>query len=175
MIHKAIEFAAIKHKSQRRKGTDTPYIVHPMEVYGILAANECEEETLIAGILHDILEDTDTGIEEIINIFGNAVAELVMGESEDKSKTWLERKQATIDKLKIAPLASKQIACADKLSNLISMYADFQVCGEELWKRFNADKDKIALYYEGVIKSLEDLNFFLPYIQLQEYFNKIFK
>ncbi len=85
-IHEAIEFAAVKHRNQKRKGTDIPYIVHPMEVYGILAASGCDEETLIGGILHDTLEYTDTDIEELINLFGQTVAQLVVSESEDKSK-----------------------------------------------------------------------------------------
>lgn len=175
MIHKAIEFAAIKHRNQNRKGTDTPYIVHPMEVYGILASCGCEEETLVGGILHDTLEDTDTEIEELISIFGTAVAELVASESEDKSKTWKQRKQATIESLKTASLATKQIACADKLSNLISMYADLQICGDSLWQRFSADKSEIAWYYISVIESLKDLSSFAPYVRLKKYFDKVFK
>ncbi len=175
MIHKAIEFAADKHRNQMRKGTDTPYIVHPMEVYGILATSGCDEETMIAGILHDTLEDTDTEIEELISLFGKTVAQLVASESEDKSKTWQERKQATIDDLKTASLAAKQIACADKLSNLISMYADLQTCGDKLWQRFNAGKNEILWYYDGVINSLKDLDNFTPYLKLKEYFKKVFE
>lgn len=48
LIHEAIEFAAIKHRNQVRKGTDTPYIVHPMEVMYILAENGCDD-TVVAG------------------------------------------------------------------------------------------------------------------------------
>lgn len=57
LIHKAIEFAAVKHRNQARKGTDTPYIVHPMEVMYILAENGCDETVIAAGLLHDTVED----------------------------------------------------------------------------------------------------------------------
>ena len=49
LIHKAIEFAAVKHRNQVRKGTDTPYIVHPMEVMYILAETGCDETVVAAG------------------------------------------------------------------------------------------------------------------------------
>ena len=84
-IHKAIEFATLKHQGQTRKGTDIPYIVHPIEVMQILTASGCEEDIIIAGILHDTLEDTNTEREEIVEAFGARVAELVAHESEDKS------------------------------------------------------------------------------------------
>ena len=72
-IHDAIIFAAVKHKDQKRKGTDIPYIVHPMEVMQILTENEVSEDVIIAGILHDTLEDTDTKPQEIETKFGKAV------------------------------------------------------------------------------------------------------
>jgi len=60
LIQKAIIFATKKHEGQKRKGTDIPYIVHPMEVMQILTAMDCSQNVIIAGILHDTLEDTDT-------------------------------------------------------------------------------------------------------------------
>ena len=65
LIHEAIEFAAVKHKNQVRKGTDTPYIVHPMEVMYILAQNGCDETVVAAGLLHDTLEVPGSTIKEI--------------------------------------------------------------------------------------------------------------
>ena len=63
-IHNAIIFASIKHQNQKRKGTNLPYIVHPMEVMQILTENGCSENVIVAGILHDTLEDTDTTPQE---------------------------------------------------------------------------------------------------------------
>lgn len=99
-IHNAIIFASIKHQNQKRKGTNLPYIVHPMEVMQILTENGCNENVIVAGILHDTLEDTDTTPQEIEKEFGKDILAIVQTESEDKSKTWKERKQHTIDCLK---------------------------------------------------------------------------
>lgn len=86
-IHEAIIFATLKHQNQKRKGTEIPYIVHPMEVMQLLSAEGLPEEIIIAGILHDTLEDTDTKPEEIEQKFGKAILDIVLTESEDKSKT----------------------------------------------------------------------------------------
>ena len=139
-IQEAIIFATLKHQNQKRKGTEIPYIVHPMEVMQLLSAEDLPEEIIIAGILHDTLEDTDTKPKEIEQKFGKAVLDIVLTESEDKSKNWRERKQHTIDCLQKDSMATKLVCCADRLSNIKSMYADLQSIGEKLWQRFNAPK-----------------------------------
>ncbi|MBO4728385.1 MAG: HD domain-containing protein, partial [Spirochaetaceae bacterium] len=109
-IQEAIIFATLAHEGQKRKGTDIPYIVHPMEVMQILTECHCNDDVIIAGILHDTLEDTKTVPADIEKKFGSAVLKLVQSESEDKSKTWKERKQNTIDELKTAS-AETRIIC----------------------------------------------------------------
>ena len=153
-IQKAIIYATLKHERQKRKGTNIPYIVHPMEVMQILTELQCTEKVIIAGILHDTLEDTDTRPEEITERFGADVLAIVQTESEDKSKTWKERKSATIERLKDDSAETKLVCFADKLSNIRSMYRDKMEVGAELWKRFNADKDSIEWYYRGVAAAL---------------------
>ena len=150
-IQKAIIFATLKHLKQKRKGTEIPYIVHPMEVMQILTDLDCSENTIIAGILHDTLEDTETTPEEILKEFGEDVLSLVKLESEDKSKTWKERKQETINHLKTAMLDVKLICFADKLSNLRSIYRDNLDIGDKIWDRFNATKEDLHWYYKGII------------------------
>ena len=158
-IQKAIIFATQKHEGQKRKGTDIPYIVHPMEVMQILTAMDCSQDVIIAGILHDTLEDTDATLEEIKEAFGNAVLAIVQTESEDKSKTWKERKQRTVNELKEVNTESKQVCFADKLSNIRSMYRDKLNVGEKIWARFNADKSNIAWYYRSIANALKDNGF----------------
>lgn len=153
-IQKAIIFATLKHEGQKRKGTNIPYIVHPMEVMQILTELQCTEKVIIAGILHDTLEDTDATLEEIESLFGADVLAIVQTESEDKSKTWKERKAATIEQIKDDSAETKLVCFADKLSNIRSMYRDKLEVGAELWKRFNADKDSIEWYYRGIAEAL---------------------
>ena len=159
LIPKAIIFATKKHEGQKRKGTDIPYIVHPMEAMQILTAMDCSQDVIIAGILHDTLEDTDTTPEEIKEAFGNAVLAIVQTESEDKSKTWKERKQRTVDELQEASTESRQVCFADKLSNIRSMYRDKLSIGEKIWERFNAGKNDIVWYYQSIADALKSNGF----------------
>ena len=147
LIHRAIEFATVRHNGQKRKGTVIPYIVHPIEVMQILTAEGCSDEMIAAGILHDTVEDTDTTIEEITEYFGENVARIVAAESEDKSKSWEERKQTTIDHLKDCDKEIVLCLLADKLSNLMSIHYDFLKIGQKIWERFNKSYEKEKWYY----------------------------
>ena len=159
-LSKAIEFAAQKHKSQFRKATVIPYIVHPMEVLQILYSMRADTNLLIAGVLHDTVEDTDTTLDEIKDMFGEDVAGLVACDSEDKGKSWDERKQQTIDDLATANQRVKMLIMADKLSNLRSIAYDYEELGNSLWERFNAPKGKQAWYYDGIVDALFDMQYF---------------
>lgn len=146
-----------------------------MEVMQILTENNCGENVIIAGILHDTLEDTDTTPQEIEAEFGKEILRIVQTESEDKSKSWKERKQHTIDCLKTDKLETKLVCCADKLSNIRSMYADFQSCGADLWNRFNASKEEIAWYYRSIVESMSELDGYKMYSELQWTVEAVFK
>lgn len=158
-IHEAIRFAEKAHRGQKRKGTNVDYITHPMEVFQILTTMNAGQELLIAGLLHDTVEDTDVTIAEIHRTFGERVATLVGTHSEDKSKSWRERKQHTIDMLKQAERDVKLLILADKVSNLRSMLSDYAQVGEELWNRFNAPKELQSWYNSEVQDALYDLQF----------------
>ncbi|MEE1312137.1 MAG: HD domain-containing protein [Lachnospiraceae bacterium] len=161
MLEKAVVFAANAHKGQRRKGTSLPYIVHPMEVAAIAAGLTDDLEVICAAMLHDVLEDcehvTYTHLEQE---FGSRVASLVAMESEDKSKSWQERKQHTIDFLHYeASKEMKIIALSDKLANIRALKRDYLKVGDELWQRFNEkDKRKQGWYYYGMIPGLSTLS-----------------
>lgn len=156
LINKALEFAARAHLEQIRKGTDTPYISHPYAVGMILARSGCHEPVIIAGILHDTLEDTLVTLDDIRLEFGDDVASIVDGCSEpDKSLSWEERKQHTLDELRHAPQSVQLVACADKLHNISSMIEEHVRIGDELWQRFNRGKSEQQWYYRGLVKCLE--------------------
>ena len=155
-IDKAIAFATKAHEGQYRKGTMRPYIVHPVEVSDIVAGMTRDEEVISAAVLHDTVEDCPgiTG-EMLEQEFGHRIASIVLQESEDKSKSWRERKGATIEHLRTAPWEVQMIALADKLSNMRDIDRDYPQEGENLWNRFRMkDKDTIAWYYRGVRESL---------------------
>lgn len=158
MIEKAITFATRAHEGQFRKGTTRPYIIHPLEVGNIVATMTDDEEIICAAILHDTIEDCQgVDCEMLCQEFSERVAHLVVQESEDKSKTWVERKSATIEHLKRASREVQMIGLADKLSNMRDIDRDYPECGEELWNRFRMkDKEMIGWYYKGILSSLED-------------------
>ena len=158
-LNEAIEFAVKKHSGQFRKATTLPYILHPLEVLQILYSMRADTNVMIAGVLHDTVEDTDTTLDEIKEIFGSDVAELVASNSEDKSKSWIERKQHTIDDLANANERVKMLIMADKLSNIRSIAFDYNNIGDKLWERFNAPKEKQAWYYDGILDALYDMQF----------------
>ena len=156
VINQAIEFATKAHEGQFRKGTERPYILHPLEVGEIVAKMTDDAEVICAAILHDTIEDCEgiTG-EKLEFVFGTKVAELVISESEDKTKSWEERKSATIEHLKSASEEVQMIGLADKLSNMRDIDRDYPVVGEELWNRFRMkSKEALAWYYIGVKASL---------------------
>lgn len=154
-IDQAIEFAAAAHRRQYRKGTEIPYISHPFGVAIILQEAKCKEAVVIAGLLHDTLEDTDTTEEDIRSRFGEEVLRLVQGASEpDKQASWEERKSHTLAFLRTADLDLRQLACADKLHNLRSMRRDAEAVGDALWTKFKRGYEQQKWYYTGLAESL---------------------
>src|SRR5215831_15311046 len=99
-ILQAITFAALKHKDQRRKDAKaSPYINHPIQVATLLATDGgiSEETVILAAILHDTVEDTETTFEELEQHFGSAVSALVREVTDDKRFSKEERKQLQIE------------------------------------------------------------------------------
>ncbi|WP_034670492.1 HD domain-containing protein [Ectobacillus panaciterrae] len=152
---KAVEVATVAHKAQQRKGNGTPYITHPYTVAMLLAKSGCTQDVVVAGLLHDTVEDTSLSYEDVKREFGETVARLVEECSEhDKEKSWEERKQYTIDKLQHISAEGCMITCADKLHNIRSTVKEFEVCGEAVWNRFNRGKDKQKWYYCSLVTEL---------------------
>ena len=154
MIDLAIEIAAKAHRNQVRKGTDIPYITHPFAVGIILFRAGCPDEVIIAGILHDTIEDTSITLDYIRETFGEKVASIVAGCSEpDKSLPWEDRKEHTIEYLKTAPLEVRLVACADKLHNIRTIAAEYAKIGDKVWERFKRGREKQEWYYRGLVES----------------------
>ena len=179
---KAIEFAVKAHSGAVRKGTETPYIVHPMEAAAIVATMTNDVDVLCAAVLHDTVEDSDFTIEDVRAEFGDGVARLVASESENKREdlpaheTWKIRKQETLEHLKDAPVEVKMVTLGDKLSNIRAIYRDYSTLGDKLWDRFNQkDKNEHGWYYKGVADCLKDeLGDTFSYKEYVELVEKVF-
>lgn len=158
LVEKAKEFATKAHEGQLRKGTDRPYIVHPIEVAQIVATMTDDREVIAAALLHDTIEDCEQVTKELLEEqFGKRVADLVDQESEDKTKTWMERKGYTIEHLKSACREVQYIALGDKLSNMRDIDREYPLEGEDFWNRFRMkSKSSIGWYYKGVQDALKE-------------------
>ena len=117
----ALAFAADKHKNQRRKDADaSPYINHPIALANLLL-NEAgveDQRVLVAAILHDTIEDTDTTEQELVKHFGKDVADIVLEVTDDKALPKAERKRLQIEHAAHISRRAKLVKLADKICNL---------------------------------------------------------
>ncbi len=121
VLMKAFSFAAQKHRNQRRKdAVASPYINHPIAVaYTLWETGDVRDiPTVISGILHDTIEDTETTSEEIEKEFGNEIRKVVEEVSDDKSIPKSERKRLQIEKAKYKSTRAKNVKLADKICNI---------------------------------------------------------
>jgi GTP diphosphokinase / guanosine-3',5'-bis(diphosphate) 3'-diphosphatase len=121
MILMAAEFAANKHRDQRRKdAAASPYINHPITLANILS-NEggvSDPIVIVAALLHDTVEDTETTPAELEQRFGEQVARVVMEVTDDKSLPKADRKQLQIDHARHLSERAKLVKLADKIANI---------------------------------------------------------
>jgi myo-inositol-1(or 4)-monophosphatase len=176
LINKAIMLATLAHEKQKRKGTDIPYILHPMEAAVIVSQIRYDSDLICSALLHDVAEDSAMSYDSIADMFNKRIADLVFFQSENKSKSWKERKQHTINKLKELEDEDTKIVClADKLSNMRAISRDVGTLGDELWERFNvSDRKEQGWYYMGLRDSLASLEKYQLYQEFKELVNKIF-
>jgi hypothetical protein len=136
-LTETINWVSKVHDQQYRKGTDIPYISHVYGVASLLMRYENSKASVIkAALLHDTVEDTDITLEDLKEKFGEAVASYVGLLSEDKSKSWEERKQFAINHLKKLPKEVKWIKLADKINSLEMMQSEIIYSGID-WDKFN--------------------------------------
>lgn len=161
-IKKAIAFAVQVHEidsKQKRKGKDIPYVTHPLGVGIILARAGADEDVIVAGILHDTIEDSipekKVSRDVLVREFGENVASLVMSVSEaSKELSWEERKKEALAHIKTFSHDSLLVKSADILSNVTELVDDYEKDGEKVFDRFNAAKMDILQNYLRVIAAI---------------------
>ena len=162
LIQKAIRFSIKTHEvyqKQKRKGKDIPYITHPLIVGMILARAGASEDVVIAGILHDTIEDSipEKKVTKamIAERFGDTVAGLVDDVTEqNKELPWEERKQEALEHIEKLQNDSLLVKSADLISNISEIIADYQVEGDVIFERFNATKDKTIAHYLRMVTAV---------------------
>ena len=166
LVSEAIAFAVKAHDGMRRKKSEVPYILHPMEAAVIVGTMTADQDVIAAAVLHDVAEDAGITIEEIEERFGKRVRKLVESETEDKradlppAATWRIRKEESLAVLKNTDdIAVLMVWLGDKLANMRAIYRDFKVEGEAMWQRFNQkDVAEQAWYYRSIVTLTERLS-----------------
>jgi len=172
-INQAIILASQLHLDKFRKGVEDkpiPYIVHPFSVAFITARYTNDEDTIVAALLHDVLEDVKKekySDEDLIKDFGQKIYNIIREDSETKDAnitkkeelaTWVARKTETIKHLKGHSQASLIVCAADKINNLQSLVNGLKKYGNSYYKNFNAPepkKEKYLWYFGGILKELK--------------------
>ncbi len=163
LLEESIIYATIMYQGKVRKFKSAPYILHPMEVAQILSTMSDDQELIAAGMLHDVVEDTDGTMEEIEKRFGKRVAFLVASESEndypgeDRRETWRRRKEESLKVLRNTDdIGVQMLWLADKLANIRSLNRIYGENGEKLWSMLNqSDPAMHCWYYRSVAESVE--------------------
>jgi (p)ppGpp synthase/HD superfamily hydrolase len=157
----ALRLAADLHRDQTRKGGDVPYLAHLMAVAASILEHGGDEDTAIAALLHDAVEDQGgAATAELIRTrFGDRVAELVLHCSDSvtaaptEKAPWRARKTAYLARLLEADAAVALISAADKLHNLTATLRDVRRDGPATLQRF-AEPDQLVWYYGAVAEAL---------------------
>lgn len=153
-IANALALAVEAHDGQKRKGTNIPYVAHPMAVAAIALDYGATEDQAIAALLHDVLEDGGAHYAPIIRErFGEAVLAIVEGctdgvpDAQGKKADWQERKQHYLDHLGTTTAEIILVSGADKLHNARAIVSDLQSLGAEVFDRFTAKREGTLWYY----------------------------
>ncbi len=148
----ALTYAAAAHAGQTRRGTAIPYLAHCLSVAALALEAGCDEETAIAALLHDVVEDCGgpPRLSEIREQFGEVVAATVSACS-DTDQTpkppWKARKQAWLEAFPRMPPAAQLVSTCDKLHNARAIVGDLYEMGEVVWQKFNGGREGTLWYY----------------------------
>ncbi len=175
-------FAHYSHRNQTRK-SGVAYISHPMEVAAILIKDDAPADLVFAGLLHDVVEDAGVDLRDISRRYGQDVARYVEAVTEpmelklvlDRSKTWKQRKEHTIESMKDADREVRLLCCADKLSNINDLLMDLKIEGEAVWDHFNGSREDMKWYFSSLLdvfgsgpNSIEDTRAYVLYKEAVE-------
>jgi (p)ppGpp synthase/HD superfamily hydrolase len=166
-IERTLRIAERAHRGQSRKGGEgVPYVLHPIHCAISLARLGHPEHVIQAALLHDVVEDChDWTIERVETEFGTLVAAIVAELTEDKSKTWEERKRWQIEHVAV-PVAlgfhsghwevALLVKAADKLHNLSTLVLDLESSNDHaaIWARFTASRERTIATSRALVDEL---------------------
>lgn len=165
----AMTYASEAHRQQVRKGTEIPYLGHLLSVAGLVLEHGGDEDTAIAALLHDAVEDAGGAprLADIRQRFGDRVAEIVHDCTDADvvpKPPWRGRKEAYIARLAAASPAARLVSCCDKLHNARCIVADLRSQGDAVWAKFTGGRDGTLWYYATILAEFERLGVNRPLV-----------
>lgn len=153
----AIHFIFLAFDGKRRIKENIPMVFHSISIGFMLMENGCNEKTVLAGLLHDVIEDTIYTYDDIKTKFGKDIADMVLKVSEDKNiSDWKERKTVFIKNMYEQSEDIVMVELADKLQNLLSDYSGFIKDGKEALKTLSTSYESNKWYYEEMHKMFKN-------------------
>ena len=154
----ALVLAARAHRHQTRKGSDVPYLVHPVHVSVILLRHGFPGDVAIAGLLHDVVEDQDIPLSDIQAGFGRTVADMVAALTERKlengiERSWEVRKREALEQLEGSDPDVVAVKAADVLHNTRTLARQLQRHGSSVWSHYTRGPDA-SLWYARCVASI---------------------
>jgi (p)ppGpp synthase/HD superfamily hydrolase len=177
VINHALAFAAKHHDRQVRKGTKLPYLTHPANVAVILTRYGCDSDTVVAGILHDVIEDCvregysrEMLEQRIGDKFGAKVLDTVLAvtyrrhDDDGVELSGDDRKTDYLERLSGASEEARWVCAADKIHNASSILSDLRrtVDAETIWSRFGGGRIGTGRWYRQVYDRLREVGFDAP-------------
>jgi (p)ppGpp synthase/HD superfamily hydrolase len=157
----ALVYASDLHRDQARKGNGFPYVSHLLSVTGIVIENGGDEDTAIAALLHDSVEDQggEATLNQIRQRWGDCVAGIVRECSDNEGepkRPWAERKRDFVATIPRLTPGARLVALADKLHNIRCVVADYRQHGDSVWSRFNGGRDGTLWYYQAAVAAFRE-------------------
>jgi (p)ppGpp synthase/HD superfamily hydrolase len=180
VINHALAFAAKHHDRQVRKGTKLPYLTHPANVAVILTRYGRDSDTVVAGILHDVIEDCvgegysrEMLEQRIGDKFGTKVLDTVLAvtyrrlDDDGVELSGEDRKSDYLERLSGASEEARWVCAADKIHNAASIISDLRrtVDTETIWSRFGGGRAGTGRWYRQVYERLRELRFDAPIME----------
>lgn len=167
-IERAIVRATVLHESQKRKVSGVPYIVHPYSVAFLLAHYSDDEDVIIAGLLHDTLEDVPSYTDEMLKQeFGERVYSIVKEVTEDftqaekedhsiRGTNWRARKERYLENLKNDSPEALLVATADKVHNMRNALDEYATHGVGVWEKFKRNAENLIWFYSEASRIISE-------------------
>lgn len=157
-LHVALDYAAEAHQAQARKGTSIPYLSHLLGVASLVMEHGGDEDQVIAGLLHDVLEDCGPEhLDRIQELFGAKVLAIVRActdgtpDSSGQKAPWRDRKERYLEHLRDAAKEALLVSACDKLHNARAIALDLAV-GEDVFARFTGGRSGTLWYYQSLVE-----------------------